>query len=107
MVHSGDTEQKEVEETKKIGNVSNAVYYGYMKSGANFVGGMMLLLITICTYGSYSFSDIWLSKWTNTDDLELFIYQSKCQIKISTPSHVPRALAQSKKIIKIHGLNLD
>ena len=76
-MHSGDTEQKEVEETKKIGNVSNSVYSGYIKSGANFISGTMLVLMTIFTYGAYSFSDLWISKWTNTDDLELSFYKSE------------------------------
>ena len=77
LVHFGNTEQKEVEETKKIGTVSGSVYSGYIKSGSNFFSGTLLVVMTICTYGAYSFSDLWISKWTNTDDLELSIYKSE------------------------------
>ena len=74
VVHSGGKEQKEVEETSKLGSVSKDVYFGYIRNGGNVFSVLALILLTIGTFGAHSFSDIWISKWTNVDDLELDIY---------------------------------
>ena len=74
VVHSGGKEQKEVEETSKLGSVSKDVYFGYIKNGGNVFSALALFLLTIGTFGAHSFSDIWISKWTNVDDLQLDIY---------------------------------
>ena len=63
-----------MEETSKLGTVSKDVYFGYFKNGANVLTAFILLLFTIGTFGANAFSDIWISKWTNIDDLELDIY---------------------------------
>ena len=73
-MHSGGKEQKEVEETSKLGSVSKDVYFGYVKNGGNVFSVLALILLTIGTFGAHSFSDIWISKWTNVDDLQLDIY---------------------------------
>ena len=65
---------KEVEETAKLGTVSKHVYWGYVKSGANLCTGFILVLATICTHGCFSLSDMWIRRWTNTEDLQLQDY---------------------------------
>ena len=74
VVHSGGKEQKEEEETSKLGSVSKDVYFGYIRNGGNVFSALALILLTIGTFGSHSFSDIWISKWTNVDDLQLDVY---------------------------------
>ena len=74
VVHSGGKEQKEVEETLKLGSVSKDVYFGYIRNGSNIFSGFALILLTIGTFGAHSFSEIWISKWTNVDDLQLDTY---------------------------------
>ena len=64
-------EQKEVEETSKIGMVSRDVYFGYLKSGANMGSVFVLLLTATCLFGAKTFSDIWISVWTNFNDIHL------------------------------------
>ena len=64
-------EQKEVEETSKIGMVSRDVYFGYIKSGANIGSVFALLLTATCLFGAKTFSDIWISVWTNFNDIHL------------------------------------
>ena len=66
-----EKEQKEVEETSKIGKVSRDVYFGYVKSGANIVSVIVLLLMAACLFGANTFSDIWISVWTNFNDINL------------------------------------
>ena len=75
----GETEEKEAEETSKIGTVSKKVYFGYMKNGANIISGMILLLATICTQSLNTISDVWIAKWTNIDDAKLSIYRKHLQ----------------------------
>ena len=65
---------KEAEETAKLGTVSKHVYWGYVKSGANLCTGFILVLATICTHGCFSLSDMWIRRWTNTEDLQLQDY---------------------------------
>ena len=36
LEHCSQTEQKEVEETSKIGTISKDVYFGYIKNGSNY-----------------------------------------------------------------------
>ena len=64
-------EQKEVEETSKIGMVSRDVYFGYVKSGANIVSVFVLLLMATCLFGAKTFSNIWISVWANFNDIHL------------------------------------
>ena len=66
-----EREQKEVEETSKIGMVSRDVYFGYVKSGANIVSLFVLLLMATCLFGAKTFSTIWISLWTNFNDINL------------------------------------
>ena len=66
-----EREQKEVEETSKIGMVSRDVYFGYVKSGANIVSVFVLLLMATCLFGAKTFSNIWISVWTNFNDIHL------------------------------------
>jgi ATP-binding cassette subfamily C (CFTR/MRP) protein 4 len=63
------------EEVSKIGNVSKNVYFGYLKSGANLCTGLVLTVATICTHGFFTLSDLWIAKWTNTEDVQLEQYQ--------------------------------
>ena len=69
--NTDEREQKEVEETSKIGKVSRDVYFGYVKSGANIVSVIVLLLMAACLFGANTFSDIWISVWTNFNDIHL------------------------------------
>ena len=62
---------KESEETAKLGTVSKYVYWGYIKAGANWCSGFVLIITTILTHGCFSLSDMWIRKWTNTEDLKL------------------------------------
>ena len=71
---SGGKEQKEVEESSKLGSVSKDVYFGYIKNGINVFSGFALILLTVSTFGAHSFSNIWISKWTNVDNLQLDVY---------------------------------
>lgn len=73
-MHFESTAQKEEEESSKIGTVSNHVYFGYVKSGANIISGLFLCLMAIGYFGAQTFSDLWISKWTNVDDTQLYIY---------------------------------
>ena len=63
-----------MEETSKLGSVSKDVYFGYIRNGGNFCSILALILLTVGTFVAHSFSDIWISKWTNVDDLQLDIY---------------------------------
>ena len=66
-----EREQKEVEETSKIGMVSRDVYFGYVKSGSNIASVFVLLLMATCLFGAKTFSNIWISVWTNFNDIHL------------------------------------
>ena len=55
VVHSGGKEQKEEEETSKLGSVSKDVYFGYIKNGGNEFSALALFLLTIGTFGAHSF----------------------------------------------------
>ena len=74
VVHSGGKEQKEEEETSKLGSVSKDVYFGYIRNGSNIFSGFALIFLTVGTFGAHTFSEIWISKWTNVDDLQLDTY---------------------------------
>ena len=73
------TNQTSVKEKSKIGTVPKNVYFGYIKSGSNLLIAIIFPLLTISAFGAHSFADVWISKWTNIDDLELSIFteQSK------------------------------
>ena len=66
-----EREQKKVEETSKIGMVSRDVYFGYVKSGANIFSLFVLLLMATCLFGAKTFLNIWISVWTNFNDIHL------------------------------------
>ena len=65
---------KVAEEKSKKGSVSKAVYMGYLRAGLSVFSGLVLFLATIGMNGSYSYSDIWLSEWTNSEDVQLKTY---------------------------------
>ena len=67
------TNQKSVQEKPKIGTVPKNVYIGYIKSGSNLLIAIIFPLLTISAFGAHSFADVWISKWTNIDDLKLSI----------------------------------
>ena len=75
MVHFESTAQKEVEESSKIGTVSKRVYFGYVKNGANIISGIIIFVMSMGYFGAQTFSDLWISKWTNVDDAQLSIYK--------------------------------
>ena len=72
-----ETEQKEVEETSKIGTISKDVYFGYIKHGSNLLIRLTFPIMIFCAFGAHSFADVWISKWTNNDGLDLTIYNQQ------------------------------
>ena len=65
---------KESEETAEQGTVSKNVYWGYAKAGANLCSGLVLVISTFCTHACISLSDMWIRRWTNTEDTQLQDY---------------------------------
>ena len=65
---------KVAEEKSKKASVSKAVYIGYLRAGLSIFSGLVLFLATIGFNGCYSYSDIWLSEWTNFEDVQLKTY---------------------------------
>ena len=65
---------KVAEEKMKKASVSKDVYMGYLRAGLSVLSGLVLFLATIGMNGSYSYSDIWLSEWTNSEDVQLKTY---------------------------------
>ncbi len=66
-----DLAPKEQQEMAKIGTVSKDVYIDYVKSGANIFTGLVLFVASIGTHACATGSDLWISKWTNDEDLQL------------------------------------
>ena len=62
------------EELSKTGTVSKDVYFGYFKAGANLCTGFIVIFATICTHSLYSLSDLWIARWTNSEDAQLDEY---------------------------------
>ena len=49
--HNGENEQKELEESSKVGAVKKDIYFGYVKNGANltkFVLSIVLIVSFFC-----------------------------------------------------------
>ena len=65
---------KVAEEKSKKASVSKDVYIGYLRAGLSIFSVLVLFLATIGMNGCNSYSDIWLSEWTNFEDVQLKTY---------------------------------
>ena len=65
---------KVAEEKSKKSSVSKDVYIGYLRAGLSIFSVLVLFLATIGMNGCNSYSDIWLSEWTNFEDVQLKTY---------------------------------
>ena len=70
---------KESEEESKSGTIARSVYLGYLKSGAGLFSGFILVVSSILAHGCSALSDLWISKWTNDEDVQ--IHQNNTNIE--------------------------
>ena len=72
------------EEKCQTGSIKRAVFSGYLKAGLNPLTGLILIVSLSTFLGSLLYSDIWLSKWTNSND-EKLIDCELAEANISSP----------------------
>ena len=74
------------EEKCQTGSIKRAVYSAYLKAGLSPLTGLTLVVFLSTLLGSLLYSDIWLSKWTNSNDGNL-IHCELAEASISSPSN--------------------
>ena len=69
----GTLEEKDapqiIEENCVTGAISESVYKGYLKAGLTKLSGIVLIISSFSLVGSLLCLDIWLSKWSNSNDV--------------------------------------
>lgn len=58
-----------IEENCVTGAISESVYNGYLKAGITKFSGIVLIISSFSLVGSLLCLDIWLSKWSNSNDI--------------------------------------
>ena len=83
---------KVAEEKMKKASVSKDVYMGYLRAGLSISSGLVLFLATIGMNACNSFSDIWLSEWTNFEDVQLKTYHEHSLTNDAYNSNITRPI---------------
>ena len=99
-----ETEQapKMTKEKSQTGAISRKVYSGYLIAGLNCLSGTVLFLTISIFLGGLLYSDIWLSKWTNSNDLQLETCNSQF---ITNPSIVNNLDEKTEECLNINESN--
>jgi len=58
-----------IKEMRSTGSVSSRVYDSYLGSGTCWAGLLVLVMSNIICQGLFSFSDIWLKFWTESENM--------------------------------------
>merc|ERR1719270_1860103 len=70
---------KQVKEQRSTGSVKASVYSKYFTSGGGWISVIFMIVINIICQALYSGSDIWLSYWTNKEELKIIERNSSIQ----------------------------
>ena len=70
---------KQVKEQRSTGSVKASVYTKYFTSGGGWISVIFMIAVNLLCQGLYSGSDIWLSYWTNKEEMKIIERNSSFQ----------------------------